>query len=124
MQSTKHTVKVGRATPARCTRMAPLGAAAVGDGDLAQSETPHVGCNDEGRGNKPRTTNDADCADPGRRDQPAELALLLARLAAAGFAVQRSAHGFLVTRWGWLYAAADAADLGVFARRVGVRRRD
>ena len=122
MQRKKYTDMVGRPTPARRTCMAPLGAAAAGDGDLAQSETPQAGCNGEGRGNKQRTTNSADCANPGSSDQPANVALLAAGLAAAGFGVQRSAHGFLVTRWGWVYAAADAADLGAFARRVGVRR--
>lgn len=121
MQRTQHTDTVGRATPARRTRMAPLGAAAAGDGDLAQSETPQAGTNGKGREGQ-MTTVSADCANPGRIDQPAELALLLARLASAGFTVHRSAHGFLVTRWGWLYAAADAADLGAFARRVGVGR--
>ena len=121
MQTRHNTDKVGRATPARSTRMAPLGAAATGDGHLAQMETPQAGTNGKGREGQ-TTSNSADCAHPGSNDQPAALAALLARLESAGFTVQRSAHGFLVTRWGWLYAAADAADLGAFARRVGVCR--
>lgn len=121
MQRTQHTDKVGRATPARRTRMAPLGASAAGNGRLAQTETPQAGTNGKGRGGQ-TTSNSADCADPGRDDQPAALAALLARLESAGFTVQRSTHGFLVTRWGWLYAAADPAALGAFARRVGVCR--
>ena len=122
MQRKQHTDTVGRATPARRTCMAPMGAVAAGDGDLTQCGTPQAGCNGEGRGGKQRTTDTADCAHAGRTDQPAELAHLLACLASAGFKVHRSAHGFLVTRWGWLYAAADADALGAFARRVGVRR--
>ena len=119
MQRTQHTVKVGRATPAPDADLAPLGTAAAGP--ASQSEAPQADCSGEGRRKVKSRENNADCADHGHHDQPADLTGLLTALEAAGFKVHRSAAGYLITRWGWLYAAADAAQLQGFARRVGVR---
>lgn len=104
MQRTQHTVRVGRASPG-----------------LVPNKAPPAGTNGKGRGNKQETTNSANCAARGRPDQPADLRCLLARLEAAGFTVSHSAHGFLVTRWGWLYAALDRTALRALAARAGVR---